>query len=1141
MGGKESAREAAKDSECGRILGPPDGRRPALSTRRAPIPWCFALLLVASWVLAGLASVTAQAPPQRYLVCLKEGADLSAARGSRSAVVAQLRQTATRAQAPLLARLEAWQRQGEVQEYEPLWIINAVRVQASERVIAALRRDPAVASVMVAQPVTLPPAQRARVVGTGRQNARISWGLVKMGAPELWERDPAIRGAGVTVAVIDTGITPAHPQFQQPGKIRAWKDFIAGKGAPYDDAEWAHGTHVAGTIAGTNADGWVVGIAPEATLLVAKALDAQSGGLIDTAIAAMQWAMDPDGDPNTADGADIVNCSLGGPHLEDQWNPTLKSALEVLRAANILPVFAIGNSGPGPKTTVLPGDYPTAVGVGATSPEDAIWPRSSRGPVVWDGMLYIKPDITAPGEEILSCTPARTDPSGYLYSSGTSNACPHVVGAAALAISAARARGFSPTVAALEEALKSTAVDLGPAGPDNTYGAGRVDLPRFVDALIGANVTLTPPDLLSPAEDAVVRPTLSLQIGSRASSSALIRYRVALTPASGPAIVLDQTTPSGAVAFDRNSRPYEDGEVATVIVPELPPGPCEWRASASADGGNTWIESDSARFTVNLPPNPPEWVYPPEGYVLSTTPVLQIRVSDDDPGDRLKLKLVLSADGQEVRVVDQTVSTDGWSAEAGYASGEVARCTPSPTAPLPAGTYSCTAYAHDGLGWSPASAPRQITLSSEMPRWLPARLQTFALSTSPPSATREALGLSQVPMKVYDPLAAAQAGDAVAGYQDAPETLVPGRGYWLKPGTAVALALDGPAPSGTFAIALEPGWNFIGSPFPTPVPWRLASLQVEQDGHAPLPLASAGHLLEEFAFAFRPDPLDPDTGSYVLVYDSTLLTGITADRLEPWHGYWVKARAKCRLILPDPNMLTSQSAPRTGAAGWCVPVSVRSAMGARTLLLGVGARSVSAGLPPEGVAGNRLRAGLERNGRLLAADVRAGRRKSYEWEMVVGAGQLPDVGDVVVTCDLRALPRGVGLTLVDRATGARRSLRASGSYRFRPSDEPRRFQIIARPVEAAPTAITGIRLVRARSGGRALQFTLSRAAVVDAELLSPTGRIVATAARARASEAGLNLAAIPDRLGRGLYLVRVRAATEEGATTQAIRPVAILE
>jgi len=1112
-----------------------------LSTRRAPIPCYFALLLIAAWVLAGLASVTAQDPPRRYLVRLKESVDLNAARGNRRAVVAQLRQTATRTQAPLLIRLEAWRRQGEVQEYEPLWIVNAIRVQASERVIAALRRDPAVASVLPAQPVTLPPAQRTRVVGASRQSDRTSWGLVKIGAPELWERNPAIRGTGVTVAVIDTGITPEHPQFQQPGKIRAWKDFVAGKTAPYDDAEWAHGTHVAGTIAGINADGWVVGIAPDATLLVAKALDAQSGGLIDTAIAAMQWAMDPDGNPNTADGADIVNCSLGGPHLEGHWNPTLKSTLEALRAANILPVFAIGNSGPGPKTTVLPGDYPTAVGVGATGPEDTIWLRSSRGPVVWDGLTYIKPDVTAPGEEILSCTTAETDPSGYLYSSGTSNACPHVAGAAALAISAARARGFSPTVNALEIALKSTAVDLGVVGPDNTYGAGRIDLPRFVDAIIGANVTLSQPELLSPTEGAAVRPTLSLRIRCSASGSALIRYRVALTPAGGPAIVLDQTDPNGAAAFDRNSRPYEAGAVATITVPKLPPGPCEWRASASADGGNTWVESEPGHFTVNLPPEPPEWVYPPEGYVVSTTPVLQIRVSDDDPGDRLKLKLVLSADGQEVRVVDQTVSTDGWSAEAGYASGEVARYTPSPTAPLPAGTYSCTAYAHDGLGWSPASAPRQITLSSEMPRWLPARLQTFALSTSPPNATREALGLSQVPMKVYDPVAAAQAGDVLAGYQDAPETLVPGRGYWLKPGTPVALALDGPAPSGAVAVDLEPGWNFIGSPFPAPVPWRLESLQVKQDGHAPLPLASASHLLEEFAFAFQPDPLDPGTGSYVLVYDSTLLPGITADRLEPWHGYWVKARAKCRLILPDPNALAAQSATRTGAPGWCVPVSVRGPMGARTLVLGAGARAVSAELPPEGVAGNRLRAGLERNGRLLAADVRLGFGKSHEWEIVVDTGQLPDAGEVVVTCDLRTLPKGIGLTLVDKATGARRSLRASGSYRFRASGEPRRFQIIARPVETAPPVITGIHLVKARSGSGALQFTLSRAAVVDAELLSPTGRVVAVATRARASDAGLNVMAIPGRLGRGLYLVRVRATTEEGATMQAIRPVAILE
>ncbi len=420
-------------------------------------------------VIAVWAGLVAQTQETVYLVFLREKANLLSVKGNRTEVKRLLMQTAQRTQRPILARLQQWQQEGKVHQYRSLWIVNAISVKADSEVIEALKRDPSVLRVEKVRPVRLiQPIRRQRGI---RPQQAFTWGLEKIRVPEVWNTF-GVRGANVTVGVIDTGIDPTHPDLA--GKLRpvnGWFD-------PYDPgslpSDWhGHGTHVSGTIAGGNASGIHIGVAPGVTLIVARLFDEDEGATEEGMFACMQWMLDPDGDPSTDDGADVVNNSWGyiGSHSPDM-DPSLRDALNAWIAANIFPAFSIGNDGPAPQTTNSPGDYPMAFGVGATDINDNIADFSSRGPVFWTGIgEIIKPDVSAPGDFVLSSVPG----GGYEYWSGTSMACPHVVGTVALIQSFARAQGTELTVENIKNLLKNSAVDLGAPGPDNDYGWGRID------------------------------------------------------------------------------------------------------------------------------------------------------------------------------------------------------------------------------------------------------------------------------------------------------------------------------------------------------------------------------------------------------------------------------------------------------------------------------------------------------------------------------------------------------------------------------------------------------------------------------------------------------------------------------------------
>jgi len=301
-----------------------------------------------------------------------------------------------------------------------------------------------------------------------------TWGVEKIGAPEVW--DMGITGSGVRVAVLDTGVDIIHPDLA--GKMwtddpedatypGGWIEF-SGNGSivlgsePYDSAY--HGTHVSGTVVGSNASGIAIGVAPGAFLMHGLVMPGGSGTLAQI-IAGMEWAIDPFDQYGTPAGepADVISMSLGSYGYLDAIIEPVRN----IKAAGIVLSASIGNYGEG--TSDSPANVYEAFGIGATHYEDLVADFSSGEVVDWPAShneSYIKPDFSAPGVEVYSSVPG-----GYDYDGGTSMAAPHVAGTVALMLEGNPALTVEDVYAALNE----TAVDLGDEGQDIRYGWGRID------------------------------------------------------------------------------------------------------------------------------------------------------------------------------------------------------------------------------------------------------------------------------------------------------------------------------------------------------------------------------------------------------------------------------------------------------------------------------------------------------------------------------------------------------------------------------------------------------------------------------------------------------------------------------------------
>ncbi|MEV0645931.1 S8 family serine peptidase [Phytomonospora sp. NPDC050363] len=255
----------------------------------------------------------------------------------------------------------------------------------------------------------------------GKARVTLDVSVPQVGAPQAW--DAGYTGAGVTVAVLDSGYDPGHPDLA--GRVSEVADFTGTSPEAVDGH--GHGTHVASIVAGDGSasSGGYKGVAPEAELLIGKVCD-DFGACDDSrVIEGMEWA--------AANGAAAANLSVGG-YPSDGTDPLAMAVNEITGRTGMLIVVSAGNYGvPGSIST--PGSADAALTVGSVSKQDTLSDFSSQGPR-W-GDHAVKPDIAAPGGGITAARAEGTalgTPVDDFYSteSGTSMAAPHVAGAAAL-------------------------------------------------------------------------------------------------------------------------------------------------------------------------------------------------------------------------------------------------------------------------------------------------------------------------------------------------------------------------------------------------------------------------------------------------------------------------------------------------------------------------------------------------------------------------------------------------------------------------------------------------------------------------------------------------------------------------------------
>jgi subtilisin family serine protease len=410
------------------------------------------------------------------LVTLRAQVDGEDYAGRPGALLAALRRTARTTQGGVVEDVDA--------PVTRFWLVNALATTATPDEIRALAADPAVERVSADRPVRVADAA-VRQADTFPDAGQGDWGLAAMRVPEVWSAT-GLTGRGVRLGSIDTGVDAGHPDLR--GKVVAWRDFVSGRPEPYDDN--GHGTHTVGTMVGGRAGGGAIGVAPDARVLVAKAIGAGGSGPGTALMSAAQWMADPDGDPATADQPVAVNNSWSAEDANDPW---FRSIIRRWTELGIVPVFAAGNTGPGAGTVGSPAGYPEALAVGAHGESGGLASFSSQGPVVWRdldgtgpaaGTVLTKPDVAAPGVNITSSVD-----SGYLSFSGTSMASPHVAGLVALLAQAdPEVRG-----ARAADVVRAAAVDAGASGPDSRYGAGRVDAVRAVQSVLGPAAVAAPP------------------------------------------------------------------------------------------------------------------------------------------------------------------------------------------------------------------------------------------------------------------------------------------------------------------------------------------------------------------------------------------------------------------------------------------------------------------------------------------------------------------------------------------------------------------------------------------------------------------------------------------------------------------------
>jgi hypothetical protein len=349
-------------------------------------------------------------------------------------------------------------------------IISTVACSLPPNAIDALKRNPKIEYIELDTQVHL------------IQGERLPWGVDQIDAEIAHSNN---KGTAVKVAIIDTGIDYNHPDLD--ANYQGGYDFVNIDEYPMDDN--GHGTHCAGIVAAEDNEEGIIGVAPEVWLYAVKALDATGKGYVSDVIAGIQWAI--------TNQMQIISMSLGS----DTDVDALHDACDAAYIAGVLVVAAAGNDylrhGRAEFDTVdYPARYDSVIAVGATDNMDTKASGSSSGSAL---------ELAAPGVNIYSTYWDDT----YATGSGTSMACPHVTGTAALVFTSLIDVVYDTDgdgvwdAAEVRQRLQDTADDLGSLGWDEWYGYGLVDAN---EAAAAPSIDITPPTIseFTPTNEAIV-------------------------------------------------------------------------------------------------------------------------------------------------------------------------------------------------------------------------------------------------------------------------------------------------------------------------------------------------------------------------------------------------------------------------------------------------------------------------------------------------------------------------------------------------------------------------------------------------------------------------------------------------------------
>ncbi len=411
-----------------------------------------------------------------------------------SAVITTLKEKATSTQRPLIDWLQ--QQEGLMEtSLKTFWIANLLALDATPKLINRLSHRTDIEWIDIDAELALESfVEAAAPAPPAPGNSEP--GLNAIRADKLWEM--GYTGYGRLVMSADTGIDPTHPAI-----VHNWRGNFTDPEFGWFDTNnpsninvsncGDHGVHTLGTMVGLDrVKDDTIGVAFNAQWVGSNVL---CGSGTSGIIAAFQWAIDPDGNPNTIDDMpDVINNSWWDPSAEGECNGPYINILNALEAAGIATIFSAGNEGPAVSTITAPKNINTNLvntfTVAAINGNNLNFPVagfSSHGPSICggEGSLEIKPEVSAPGQNVRSCELDGT----YGNKSGTSMAAPHVAGAVALLKEAFPAL----TGTEIKLALYFTCQDLGPAGEDNTYGMGMIDVFAAFNYLINQGNEPVPP------------------------------------------------------------------------------------------------------------------------------------------------------------------------------------------------------------------------------------------------------------------------------------------------------------------------------------------------------------------------------------------------------------------------------------------------------------------------------------------------------------------------------------------------------------------------------------------------------------------------------------------------------------------------